>query len=127
MPRRQRSFILPASKEAPRRARRAICDAVGHANRLDEILLATSELVSNAVRHTDLKPDETIRLEVTSRACDIRVSVAHRGAMFSHDQDSSDEVRGYGLQIVDRIAKHWDVDQRGNQLETWFEIEDSCS
>ena len=117
MPRRQWSFSLPASKEAPRRARSAICTAVGDASRLDEILLAT----------TDLSPDETIRLEVTSRACEIRVSVAHRGAMFSHDQDSSAEDRGYGLQIVDRIAEHWDVDQRGNQLETWFEIEDSCS
>ena len=127
MPGRQWSFSLPASKEAPRRARRAIHDAVGDANRLDEILLATSELVSNAVRHTDLSPDETIKLEVTSRACDIRVSVAHRGAMFAHDQDGSAEGRGYGLQIVDRIAEQWDVDQRGNQLETWFEIEDSCS
>lgn len=81
---------------------------------VEDAVAVTSELVTNAVRHTASgQPEGTVRIEVLTGACRVRVSVIDGGTEFSEptvprccpDPDLPEAPRG--LYLVDRWAERF--------------------
>lgn len=75
----------------------------------EELLLLVSELVSNAVRHSDPLPDGTIGLQLERTPGTIRVAVTDGGKHLVPDGLAfhTEENGHFGLFFVDRYADRW--------------------
>jgi anti-sigma regulatory factor (Ser/Thr protein kinase) len=90
---------------------------------LDTLSLLVSELVSNAVLHSDAPPSSGIALcaRVLSRRA-VRVEVIDRGSGFAATtRDPAQPIGGFGLFLVDKQATRWGVDREGG-TRVWFEL-----
>jgi anti-sigma regulatory factor (Ser/Thr protein kinase) len=125
-PSRSLSFSLNGGVEACSEARRAILagDGAVPASARDDILLLVSELVTNAVRHGDVGPDGSVRVELRRRPQHVRVEVLHPGRGFEHQAvpPPSGTGSGWGLVLVDRIADRWGIDSAEGLTRVWFEL-----
>jgi anti-sigma regulatory factor (Ser/Thr protein kinase) len=100
---------------APATARRALRE-LPLGERENDVLLLASELVTNAVLHAGLSPDQPIELEA---ACDrdrARVEVRDRGGGFARFPEA-----GNGLRIVAGATDRWGVAQ-DEATRVWFEL-----
>ena len=87
------------------------------------VVLLVSEVVSNAVRHSNAPPDSAISLDaqVTERA--VRVAVKDAGAGFTPRPRDPDRLgEGYGLYLVAKAASAWGVESEGGTT-VWFELD----
>jgi anti-anti-sigma factor len=113
--------------EAPGSARTALaelCDehAIEGPARHTVLLLA-SEIVSNAVLHSEAPAGAPIVLGATVGSGAIRVSVADAGVGFVPRERDPDRVDGgYGLFLVEQAATRWGVESDGATV-VWFELE----
>lgn len=121
-----RLVTIPASPQAATLARRAVAEALGpHHPKLDLALLATSEIVSNAVRHGDLESRDPILLEIERPSRRTRVTVSHPGAVVGSTRPTDPGPGGWGLKIVDAIANDWGIGHHRGKVRAWFEIQSS--
>src|SRR5215217_7611019 len=93
--------------------------------KLEDVRLVVSELVTNSVLHVGLSPDDQIWLSVEASAESVRGRVCDLGPGFrmpSKLGPRSDFSGGWGLPIVDRISDRWGVD-RNSCACVWFEID----
>lgn len=85
----------------------------------DVLLLVTSELVSNAIRHANA----SITLLISRSRDEVRVAVADDGGgeptMLDPDYLSE---RGRGLVIVDALARTWGSRPSGHGKVVWAEL-----
>ena len=106
-----------------RTARRAVIDSLAglDADRLDDVLLCTSEVVTNAVEHGA----PPIELHVDRDEDHVRVEVSDRSPMRPRVGEPSPEaVRGRGMLIVERCADRWGVDAAApDGKSVWFEVD----
>jgi len=114
---RRLRLALAPDVHAPAAARRALRELRLGEHAADAVLLA-SELVTNAVEHAGLAPDERIELAATCDGERTRVEVRHRGRGFSPDVPP-----GLGLRLLDRITERWGVERNGVTC-VWFELVD---
>ncbi len=122
-------IMLGRNPLAPSRARAAVADfsmqrQISPAG-LDTLSLLVSELVSNAVVHSDAPATSDIELCARQLAPDsVRIEVTDQGSGFTaRSRDPEREDGGYGLFLVDSQAASWGIDRRfGNCV--WFEIVD---
>jgi two-component sensor histidine kinase len=87
------------------------------------LLLLTCELVNNSVLHGKAGEQDVIEIELQTTATGVRAQVSDDGPGFSpngRDRDI-DEPGGWGLVLVDRMAKRWGVERRG-RTSVWFEL-----
>jgi anti-sigma regulatory factor (Ser/Thr protein kinase) len=117
---------LAVTPEAAAEARHAL-DDIGDAVprvKLRDVRLLVSELVTNAVRHANLAPGDTILLvfEVADHA--FRVEVHDPGGGFVPRAPAPDPARpsGWGLYLVAELADRWGVDSDERTL-VWFELD----
>lgn len=74
---------------------------------VENALLVSSELVSNAYRHGD--GDIELRVDVLADRLRIEVIDEGRDQAPAVREEGADETGGWGLQIVDRLALQWGV------------------
>ena len=118
-------LILPA---APAAATTARCEVTRQLSArvavaaLDDIRLLLTELVTNALRHGDVTPDDEIGVRAKVAGDTVRIEV--------HDPGNNGEVEprepgsrggGYGLFLVDRLTRRWGVERRGGTT-VWAEL-----
>jgi anti-sigma regulatory factor (Ser/Thr protein kinase) len=123
---------LERDARAPSLARAAVrgfgdeCDIA--APDVDTLALLVSELVSNAVLHSDAPPASTIL--VRARALEqgtVRVEVIDAGSGFdAARRDTVGSSGGYGLFLVDDQASRWGLDHEAG-TRVWFELETSVA
>jgi anti-sigma regulatory factor (Ser/Thr protein kinase) len=110
-------------------ARALVASLVGETTRddvLQDALLLTSELVTNAVLHGGVGDDDTIWLHVTASPELLHISVADPGGATTPEvQELNVTVPGgMGLFIVEQISDRWGVDElRGGGTQVWFELD----
>ncbi|MFJ8042589.1 ATP-binding protein [Kitasatospora sp. NPDC096147] len=105
---------------AVRRRLRAALDLWGVPELADTAELLTSELVTNALLHTErgavldavLSPEQRLRIEVQDGATRLP------GRRVASETATS----GRGLQLVEALADDWGVQLRGDGKVTWFEL-----
>ncbi len=93
--------------------------------KLENLRLLVSELVTNSVLHAGLSPEEAITFTVTVRGGLARGEVRDRGPGFEPPWEPApkpDLAGGWGLYIVDKVADRWGVARTGSK-SVWFEID----
>lgn len=85
---------------------------------VDDAVLATSELVTNAFRHSDARPYDFIGLTVTEAEEMIHVEVRDPGSAFSgpYVRQEPEAEDGRGLLIVREISQGWGIREHGRGL-----------
>lgn len=120
----QRSFKFSSRPEAVSAARRALdgFDSLLDAGVFYDASLCVSELVTNAVLHSDIGPQDELRLDVSidDDGC-LRVTVTDRGNGFDPPRPERGDESGWGLFIVDRLSHRWGVEREGG-TRVWFEM-----
>lgn len=119
---------LPAHLSAAGQARavlRAQLGALDMAS-LDVVLVLTSELVANSVRHGGLGTASSTGLQVRANSEWIRVEVLDRGRRFEPRvplSKPSDDESGWGLFILDKMADRWGIIEHPDDVRRiWFEL-----
>jgi signal transduction histidine kinase len=118
---------LECNPSAPALARRHLCNILGSESVADvypDALLVLSELVTNAVLHTDCIH---VRVEIDVHSDGrLRLAVVDTDATRPMArQPAPDEVGALGLFIVDSVARHWGVEIARGAKVVWAEIEAS--
>jgi anti-sigma regulatory factor (Ser/Thr protein kinase) len=86
------------------------------------LALLVSELVSNAVRHSEGSAEAPIVLSATVTNETIRVTVTDAGRGFTPSpRDPAGTQGGFGLQLLETAAARWGVDS-GGPTRVWFEL-----
>ena len=115
--------VLRAGPTAPAEARGSLIALNGRVrpDRLDDLRLVVSELVTNSVRHAGLDRGEPIivRVEVSSES--VRVEVVDCGPGFAKSASMPDPHHGWGLPLVERVANRWGL-ERGSETKVWAEL-----
>jgi anti-sigma regulatory factor (Ser/Thr protein kinase) len=116
---------IAGGPRAPERARAWLQGATGWLpDELERnLMLLTCELVNNCVLHGQAGEQDVIEIEVRSTGTGVRAEVSDPGPGFvpsGRDKDL-DEPGGWGLVLVERIAKRWGV-ERDDRTCVWFEL-----
>jgi anti-sigma regulatory factor (Ser/Thr protein kinase) len=118
---------LERDPQAPSLARRAVADLTENGGfppeELATLTLLVSELVSNAVLHSDAPSASDILLQAQLlEEGAVRVEVIDRGSGFTATpRDPARPIGGFGLYLVDKQATRWGVDREGG-TRVWFEL-----
>ncbi len=84
-----------------------------------------SELVTNAIRHSGIRPTDTVEVTIEVSPERIHGSVVDPGRGFdpAHVPDKPPEQGGFGLRIVQGMASRWGVNRKGRGgTEVWFDL-----
>jgi anti-sigma regulatory factor (Ser/Thr protein kinase) len=95
---------------------------------LDDATLLVSELLTNSIRHSGLRPDEEVRVTAEWSGQRLRVTVRDRPAarpappVAGSIRPPPGAESGWGLFLVDQIASQWGTldDEAGGGY--WFEL-----
>lgn len=119
---------LPRELDSAAAARHAVDDLAGRLpdDQLGDVRLLVSELVTNALRHAQMHPGDSIRLRVLIEPTHVRVEVGDPGQGFTlgGPADDRDTVEGWGLYLVATLADRWGVDRADDETPNlvWFEL-----
>jgi len=108
-------------------ARRAVEDDDVPEDLLDDVRLVLSELVTNSLRHSDLRQGGWIGVRTLRRPGGVRVEVCDPGPGFPPPPPlprSSSPFGGRGLLIVDRLASRWGAHRTADgRWEVWADLD----
>ena len=113
----------PVSIGFVRNGTHAIGEICGHAV-ADVLALVLTELVTNAIRHADIDQREHIDVTLEVSRDGIKGTVKDPGIGFDVGPDgpTPDDTGGFGLYIVDRLARQWGVDRSKDETKVWFAL-----
>ncbi|HUZ23397.1 MAG TPA: ATP-binding protein [Streptosporangiaceae bacterium] len=120
------SITIPGQAEHVRMARMLVARVLrGLGSVTDTAVLLTSELVTNAVRHSNSRqPGGTVALIVLKIADGVRVEVTDNGSDHSSPVVKGGEFTcdGHGLLLVETMAQQWGYlrDEAGTTV--WFRL-----
>jgi anti-sigma regulatory factor (Ser/Thr protein kinase) len=124
-PRRFLRLSIAGGPRAPARARAWLQNAAAWLpNELEaNLLLLTSELINNSVRHGRVDESDVIDIEVRATADVVRARVSDPGPGFVPRERAGaiDDPGGWGLVLVDRLAERWGV-HNDERTSVWFEL-----
>ena len=120
------AFALEPGAHAPADARRQLQTRLPGGlppSLVDDVLLLTTELVTNSVRHSPAAGDGTVEVSVLLAPDRIRVEVSDPGTGFAHVPQHPGTLSegGRGLFLVDVIAERWGTAQ-GGRTTVWYEL-----
>lgn len=120
------SIELPPKSMASAAARRLVTEMLrawewDNDERRSDAVLLTSEIVANAVEHTETEP--SLVLELAQSDGWLRVALADSSALrpIVHEMDQQAR-RGRGMQLVATLAQRWGVDDVHGGKRVWFEL-----
>ncbi|MEU0233517.1 MULTISPECIES: SpoIIE family protein phosphatase [unclassified Streptomyces] len=97
----------------------------GHPELVDDAVVLTSELVTNAVVHAGtaadvlcLRSDDSIRVEVSDRYPEREIPVQGGRTLVSPDREN-----GRGLLLCAALAHRWGVDYSPTRKHVWFHLD----
>jgi anti-sigma regulatory factor (Ser/Thr protein kinase) len=117
------SMQIAGGPEAASRARRAIAGlrADLDPSLLETLRLLVTELVANSVRHAEADA-VTLKVVVGPRAVLTEVTDAGPGFDPATTGTPRADHSGWGLFLVERLAKRWGVTTAGQATRVWFEL-----
>ena len=123
---------LAGGVDAAAAARRAVTDrGPDFAEPLrGDVLLLVTELVTNAVLHGSVGPDESVRLECRSEGGRVRFLVTDGGTRLLGNGGvpapdrlgTNGDMSGWGLFLVEEISEEWGLQAAPPGTCVWFEV-----
>jgi anti-sigma regulatory factor (Ser/Thr protein kinase) len=119
---------LGSGPDAAAEARRALSELRADLDPplMETLRLLVTELVTNSVRHTDC---DSVTLRVAIGKAAVLTEVADDGPGFDADAALEAEQRegrgpdtGWGLFLVQRLARDWGVKEEKHSKRVWFEL-----
>jgi anti-sigma regulatory factor (Ser/Thr protein kinase) len=93
---------------------------------METLRLLVTELVTNSVRHTDC---ESVTLRVAIGKAAVLTEVVDQGPRFdaeaalaAQQMEGRGPDTGWGLFLVQRLAREWGVKEDGPSKRVWFEL-----
>lgn len=126
--RRSESLRIPGGISAPRTARLALRSLLADdlvEDRLADLELIVSELVTNSVRHAAVDADDDITVDVLLLRDRVRLSIADSGSSQLPRIRERDAATpgGLGLPLVEELSTAWGVARDGNGVtRVWSEL-----
>jgi len=124
------SLTVPGRPEQVGRARSFVTGLAGQsacgAGVIDTAALLTSELVTNAVLHTNSgSADGTVTILVVDMADGLTVEVIDEGAPDHGPEVQGDRYasHGHGLFLVEQLAARWGCLRDGAGTTVWFQLD----
>jgi anti-sigma regulatory factor (Ser/Thr protein kinase) len=120
---------LPAEPIAPALARagiRSVTHDLGDRTSADVALL-TTELVTNAVQHASSTTADEVIVRIAADDA-VRVEVHDCGTLFEAPAPREPwdaRANGWGLFLVDSVARAWGIDADRAGKKVWFELDPS--
>ncbi len=90
-----------------------------------DLALLTSEVVANAVQHGSKTSGDEITVRVETNDI-LRVEVDDCGRVFEPPERRKPweaRTNGWGLYLVDTVARRWGIDSDGRGKQVWFELD----
>ncbi|MFI0351732.1 ATP-binding protein [Actinomadura sp. 9N407] len=124
------TVTLPGDTASVRLFRRFVADIIGTywptgAEKFDDVVLLTSESVTNSVVHSDSRRGGVVTLSLIASDAALRVEVLDAGGETLPVQAQAGELctSGRGVFLVEALARGFGhrVDAQGRLL-TWFEV-----
>jgi anti-sigma regulatory factor (Ser/Thr protein kinase) len=115
---------LHCDDRAPSLAREAVAEASEIGRLAEDATLVASELVTNAVRHSECSDRDFLTVCVTRNGC-LRISVIDPGRS-EHGAQIADRpmhLGGMGLKVVSALASKWGSRRRREGYEVWADFE----
>ena len=118
------SMTLPAAPSAATTARSEVTRRLSQrvtGGLLEDVRLLLTELITNALRHANMAPDDEIGVRAQLSGGTVRIEVRDPG------RDGPVELRppgprgGYGLFLVERLTDRWGVELRDGTM-VWAEL-----
>ena len=117
---------FPRTLEAAGKARSFLREVLGSRiphQVLDDVILMTSELAINAVRHVPSAEGDWLEVLVDHGDDVLRISVRDPGKDFANERVSSaGEIGGWGLHLVGELSSRWGVAPDSDGTAVWFEV-----
>lgn len=119
---------LAATTAAPAEARAAIRDAIDGDPRIEAALLATSEMITNALVHGELDAHDLIELRIARLGPILLIEVLNDPAPgfaladIAERDPASDRPGGWGLRIVGALSSDWGAAVEHGRTLVWFEV-----
>jgi anti-sigma regulatory factor (Ser/Thr protein kinase) len=117
---------LGSGPDAAAEARRAIAGLRADLDPplMETLRLLVTELVTNSVRHTEC---DSLMLRVAIGRAAVLTEVTDEGPGFNaaHEgelPDAHDPDSGWGLFLVQRLARDWGIKEDGTSKRVWFEL-----
>lgn len=118
---------LGSGPEAAAEARRAIARLRADLDPplMETLRLLVTELVTNSVRHTNC---DALTLRIAIGRSAVLTEVADDGPTFDPEPFEAEEVEehnpdfGWGLFLVQRLARSWGIKQDNGSKRVWFEL-----
>jgi anti-sigma regulatory factor (Ser/Thr protein kinase) len=119
---------LGSGPDAAAEARRAIAELRADLDPplMETLRLLVTELVTNTVRHTDC---DSLTLRVAIGKAAVLTEVTDDGARFDAEAalaaeqlDGRGPDTGWGLFLVQRLARDWGVTEEKDSKRVWFEL-----
>ena len=110
----------PASGRVAREALHALSGSGLRREELADVLLLTTELVTNAIRHGI---GGAATLEVTREPSGLRVSVSNDGDLTVPAPRAGGPDGGWGLQLVEAVSGEWGRSSEHGRTSAWFELQ----
>jgi anti-sigma regulatory factor (Ser/Thr protein kinase) len=118
------SLTIPGRPERVREARTFVAKALGKDRQLaDAAVLLTSEVVTNAVVHSNSRgPGGTVSLVVIETSGGVRIEVCDGGSELSTPVVKGDlyASEGHGLLLVQALADQWGYVRDETGTTVWF-------
>jgi anti-sigma regulatory factor (Ser/Thr protein kinase) len=124
---RAAQFNLGGGPEAIGGARSALKEFIGDAmdpERLHDLQLLVSEVVTNAVRHGGARQGEHVDFRIALKKDQVRLEVRDPGPGFrdvTPELPAADHGGGYGLYFVDLFSEDWGISGVEGTC-VWFEV-----
>ena len=121
----QQTLTLPACKREVASARRFVTQVLGAGHpSTDVAVLLTSELVANAVVHSDSRHGGTVTVAVSRLGDWLQVEVTDAGSAQSTPtvKRSAGTCSGHGLFLVDKLEHEWVYCTGHGRTTVWFSL-----
>jgi len=118
------SISFTPSLQAPGRARRVVDEFTADLDpdTSDKLRLLASELVTNAVTHSDAPSDHAVVLEMVMSADNVRLVVSDGGGGFERQgYPNVADFGGWGLWLVEQLSTAWGTEVDGDH-RVWLDF-----
>jgi anti-sigma regulatory factor (Ser/Thr protein kinase) len=114
---------LPADASAPAAARAAVrraCPQFNGRDALADVLLMTSEAVTNALQHG--QPPIELAVHCGDALLCVAVRNVGRAPRLAVRRPAHEEERGRGLRLIDALSKEWAHQSSAQVTTVWFAV-----